>query len=35
MSFNMFLLAMSLTAVVVFFALYHIDAGYGKFYHHS
>lgn len=31
----MFLLAMSLTAVVVFFALYHIDAGYGKFYHHS
>lgn len=35
MSFNMFLLAMSLTAVVVFFALYHIDAGYVKFYHHS
>ena len=35
MSFNLFLLAMSLTAVVVFFALYHVDAGYGKFYSRS
>ncbi len=35
MNFNLFLLAMSLIAVVVFFALYRIDAGYGKFYSHS
>lgn len=35
MSFNLFLLAMSLIAVVVFFALYHVDAGYGKFYSRS
>lgn len=35
MSFNLFLLAMSLTAIVVFFALYHVDAGYGKFYSRS
>lgn len=35
MNFNLFLLAMSLIAVVVFFALYHVDAGYGKFYSRS
>ncbi len=32
MRFNMFLIAMSALALVVFFALYRIDAGYGKFY---
>ena len=32
MSFNLFLIIMSALALVVFVALYHIDAGYGKFY---
>lgn len=31
-TFDLFLAVMSAVAVVVFFALYHIDAGYGKFY---
>ncbi len=35
MGFKLFLVAMSLIAVVVFFALYRIDAGYGKFYSRS
>ncbi len=32
MRFNIFLTAMSALALVVFFALYRVDAGYGKFY---
>ena len=32
MSFNLFLIIMSALALVVFVALYHVDAGYGKFY---
>ena len=31
-SFNIFLLVMSLVAIVVFVALHFVDAGYGKFY---
>ena len=30
--FNIFLIVMAVTAVIVFFALYRVDAGYGKFY---
>ena len=30
--FNIFLIAMAVTALVVFIALYFVDAGYGKFY---
>lgn len=34
-AFNIFLLVMALVAVVVFVALYFVDAGYGKFYRPS
>lgn len=32
-AFNIFLLVMAAVAVVVFVALFYVDAGYGKFYH--
>ena len=32
-AFYLFLIVMAVLAVVVFFALFHVDAGYGKFYH--
>ena len=31
-TFNLFLIGMAIVAVIVFFALYFVDAGYGKFY---
>ena len=31
-SFNIFLIVMACVAVIVFVALYFVDAGYGKFY---
>ena len=31
-AFYVFLVVMAVLAVVVFFSLYHVDAGYGKFY---